>query len=313
MTRAGKLSALMVTFGAIAAIGAAPRAHAYTTTTRRPVEVRALGTVTALSVVTATGRPSVVVTVNGENRVLDFTLAIRIHRARATTRARGTAALLHKRSRGGIDGRLAPYKDNVLRVVSTVTCPQVRAGRVTSAVRSCSRVTHDSIPALGTLRRHRKPCSARRRSVCVRLHCGVRRTIENTVLARHQSQQARITVTSRQAFARCWRRSPSSPTARSSSKRTLGTSLLKSRPARAVALRSILASQGLALFVDESGILTVDTNANLLRSGHGALVTAARPHQLGAAGSLVGDSRLWRRNAVCGRRGASRRTVDAGA
>src|SRR5688572_17273871 len=74
MTRAGKLSALIVTLGAIAAFGAAHPAHAYTTTTPRKVEPRALGTVTALSVVTATGRPSVVVTVDGEVEVLDFTL-----------------------------------------------------------------------------------------------------------------------------------------------------------------------------------------------------------------------------------------------
>ena len=307
--RARTLSAMAIAAAALGMLG-----------TARPVAASnpgptARGNVTALSVVPATGRPEVVVAVDGAVEVLDFTLrtperiVIDLGNARLATQAR----FYDQRTRGGITNiRVAQYKEGVVRVVIELDAPrQYELARGTGDVRitlegagasfepwhsggaPLARAT-DREPAREAVREPAAPVYAAARApadASAQPLPEARRTVY-TPAPMAASQQPRITVTYQDtdirdviaAFATYANRTIII------GRNVSGTvtAEIKDQPWD-VALRSILEAQGLAVFEDpNTGILSVDTNANILqKQATEPLVTQLVPVNYARAGSLV--------------------------
>ena len=234
------------------------------------------GEVRALSVVPAMGRAEVVVAVDGAVEVKDFTLSgpprvvLDLHGAKLGAPSR----FYDRKSRGGIvNVRMAQFRENIVRVVIDMDAPYdytlVRGAdgiRVTiNAERGAFTAWHNtpdraappppaySAAARGEVAPARTVMSSRATSAAPRT---VRAAAQPRITVTYQDADIRDVIAAFAAF----------------SGRTIVvgkgvqgtvTAEVRDQPWD-IALRAILSSQGLAAQEDQSGIISVDSYANIL-------------------------------------------------
>jgi type IV pilus assembly protein PilQ len=273
-------------FAGIAALvlsAVVPAAHANTPSGKGTGEVR------TLSVIPAAGRAEVIIGVDGDVEVQDFTLGtpprvvLDVRGARLTMPPR----LYDRVARGGVSNiRVAQFKDDVVRIVIdletqhdyTVTRGE-REVRI-SIMGGAATFTawHASVPERvieEAPARLTPPSRARTASA----------------QPAQQSQQPRITVTYQDADIRDVLAAFAAFSGRTIvvGKGVAGqvTAEVRDQPWD-VALRAILQSQGLAAQTDGSGIITVDSYANIAaQQALEPLTTHITPVNYARAGSLV--------------------------
>ncbi|MBX6332567.1 MAG: AMIN domain-containing protein [Gemmatimonadaceae bacterium] len=263
MRRACTLVGVMV----VALMARAPVAHAATTGTRRGGEVK------ALSVVPASGRAEVVVAVDGSVDVVDFALASppRIVLDLKGAKLTAGAKMYDRIARGGITNvRVAQYRDDIVRVVIDLDGDHpYTVNRGTDEVRvtvggptGASFAAWRTDPPMVSLAGDVDPAMpAARRTASQRT---MERATEHPFST--SSPQPRITVTYQDADIRDVIAAFAVFSGRTIvvGKGVQGTVSAEVRDQPwDVALRAILASQGLAAKEDQDGIISVDSYQNI--------------------------------------------------
>ena len=280
-------------FAGIAALvlsAAAPAAYASTPLVNDTGEVR------TLSVIPAAGRAEVIIGVDGNVEVQDFTLGtpprvvLDVRGARLTMPPR----LYDRVARGGVSNiRVAQYKEDVVRIVIDLDSEHdYTVSRGANEVRisimggaATFTAWHASLPEAVIAEEpaptpRLTPPSARQASAS----------------ASQQSQQPRITVTYQDADIRDVLAAFAAFSGRTIvvGKGVAGqvTAEVRDQPWD-VALRAILQSQGLAAQTDGSGIITVDSYANIAaQQSLEPLTTRITPVNYARAASLVETIRM---------------------
>lgn len=268
---------------ALALSAVAPAAHAITPNNKRT------GEVTALSVVSAAGRAEVIIGVGGDVEVSDFTLGtpprvvLDIRGARLTMPPR----LYDRVARGGVSNvRVAQYQEDVVRIVIDLSSEHDYTvtrgdGEVRIAIMGGAATFtawHAAAPEI------KIPEAAPAKLTVARASNIAAKTVQ-------QSQQPRITVTYQDADIRDVLAAFAAFSGRTIvvGKGVAGqvTAEVRDQPWD-VALRAILQSQGLAAQTDGSGIITVDSYANIAaQQALEPLTTRILPVNYARAGSLV--------------------------
>lgn len=260
----------------------APAAHAITPNEDGTGEVR------TLSVIPASGRAEVIIGVQGNVQVQDFTLGTP---PRVVLDVQGATLTMPPRlydrvARGGVSNiRVAQYKEDVVRVVIdlesehdyTVTRGDGEVRIAIMGGAATFTAWHASVPEVAA-----EPA---------RVAKPVRNTSEFESAAPQQSQQPRITVTYQDADIRDVLAAFAAFSGRTIvvGKGVAGmvTAEVRDQPWD-VALRAILQSQGLAAQTDPSGIITVDSYANIAaQQALEPLTTQIIPVNYARAASLV--------------------------
>jgi type IV pilus assembly protein PilQ len=259
-----------------------PAAHANTPARNDTGEVR------TLSVIPAAGRAEVIIGVDGDVEVQDFTLGtpprvvLDVRGARLTMPPR----LYDRVARGGVANvRVAQYKEDVVRVVIdlesehdyTVTRGEREVRIAIMGGAATFTAWHASVPE-HAVAEAAPPPAVRARETAARP-------------VAQQSQQPRITVTYQDADVRDVLAAFAAFSGRTIvvGKGVAGqvTAEVRDQPWD-VALRAILQSQGLAAQTDQSGIITVDSYANIAaQQALEPLTTQIIPVNYARAGSLV--------------------------
>ncbi|HSJ64337.1 MAG TPA: AMIN domain-containing protein [Gemmatimonadaceae bacterium] len=259
-----------------------PAAHANTPAGNDTGEVR------TLSVIPAAGRAEVIIGVDGDVEVQDFTLGtpprvvLDVRGARLTMPPR----LYDRVARGGVANiRVAQYKEDVVRVVIDLESEHdYTVSRGDREVRiaiiggeATFTAWHASLPERPAPEAVERPAR--------RIPEAAART------ATPQAQQPRITVTYQEADIRDVLAAFAAFSGRTIvvGKGVSGqvTAEVRDQPWD-VALRAILQSQGLAAQTDQSGIITVDSYANIAaQQALEPLTTQIIPVNYARAGSLV--------------------------
>jgi type IV pilus assembly protein PilQ len=259
-----------------------PAAHANTPAGNDTGEVR------TLSVIPAAGRAEVIIGVDGDVEVQDFTLGtpprvvLDVRGARLTMPPK----LYDRVARGGVANvRMAQYKEDVVRIVIdlesqhdyTVTRGEREVRVAIMGGEATFTAWHASLPETPAPEAVEPPA---------------RRIPEAAArAATQQSQQPRITVTYQDADIRDVLAAFAAFSGRTIvvGKGVAGqvTAEVRDQPWD-VALRAILQSQGLAAQTDQSGIITVDSYANIAaQQALEPLTTQIIPVNYARAGSLV--------------------------
>ncbi|MGI9076553.1 MAG: AMIN domain-containing protein, partial [Gemmatimonadaceae bacterium] len=270
------------TVGALGLAGSA--AHAAATERPRPAEV------TSLSVVSASGRAEVVIAVDGSIDVQDFVLT---SPARVVLDLKGARLVMPPRpydkvARGGINNvRLAQYKDDVVRVVIDLDAEHdYTVARNARGV----QVSISGGPAEFTAWHAAPPAEAEVAEAPLPRR-DMRPVSERLALNQQQSQQPRITVTYQDADIRDVLSAFAAFSGRTIvvGKGVTGTVTAEVRDQPwDVALRAILQSQGFAAQEEASGIISVDSYANIAsQQALEPIATQIIPVNYARASSLV--------------------------
>ncbi|MBC7788513.1 MAG: AMIN domain-containing protein [Anaerolineae bacterium] len=275
---------LLVTTTVVALSLAGSVAHAAATERPRPAEV------TSLSVVPVSGRADVVIAVDGSIDVQDFVLT---SPARVVLDLKGARLVMPPRlydkiSRGGINNvRLAQYKDDVVRVVIDLDSEHDY-----TVVRNAQGVlvSISGGPAEFTAWHAAPPADVEVAEV-VQPRRDMRPASERLAQNQQQSQQPRITVTYQDADIRDVLSAFAAFSGRTIvvGKGVSGTVTAEVRDQPwDVALRAILQSQGFAAQEEASGIISVDSYANIAsQQALEPLATQIIPVNYARASSLV--------------------------
>jgi type IV pilus assembly protein PilQ len=268
---------------ALALSAVAPAAHAITPDSTRT------GEVTALSVVSAAGRAEVIIGVGGDVEVSDFTLGtpprvvLDIRGARLTMPPR----LYDRVARGGVSNvRVAQYQEDVVRIVIDLA-----SERDYTVTRGDGEVRIAIMGGAATFTAWHAAAPEISIPEAAPVKPAVTRTSNIAAKTVQQSQQPRITVTYQDADIRDVLAAFAAFSGRTIvvGKGVAGqvTAEVRDQPWD-VALRAILQSQGLAAQTDGSGIITVDSYANIAaQQALEPLTTRILPVNYARAGSLV--------------------------